>query len=141
MRLVQGAASVYPAPMNFVAVAIGGAVGSVARYALSLALRDHAPWGTFAANAVGSLLLAMLTVWTLSSPTGPGTATRLMLTTGLCGGFTTYSTFNLEALRMLQEGQVQRGVVYLVVTLVTCLAAGACGWWLARGLWPAVTTS
>ena len=60
-----------------------------------------------------------------------GTDLRLVVGTGILGAFTTYSTYNLEALRLLAEGQLARGSLYLGATLATCLGAGAAG--LARG--------
>ncbi|MCP4499134.1 MAG: fluoride efflux transporter CrcB [Deltaproteobacteria bacterium] len=121
--------------LNWIAVFVGGALGSGMRYGISLVLLEKAPLGTFIANVLGSFLLALLTAWSLSS-SAPHPATRLLLTTGLCGGFTTYSTFNLETLRMLQGEHFQRGAFYLFATLATCLLAAAAGLILGKIAFP-----
>lgn len=126
--------------LNWIAVLAGGALGSALRYGLSLLLAGSAPLGTFLANVLGSFLLAFLSAYPWS-PQGSSTTTRLLLTTGLCGGFTTYSTFNLETLEMLQGGLWQKGVAYAAGTLTCCLVAAACGLWLGRSLFPMTTDS
>ena len=111
-------------------VALGGAIGSAGRYLVALgALRWFGPaWpiGTFAVNVVGSMLLgALVQLFILWDGAHPGL--RLKLTTGMMGGFTTYSTFNLELLDMLQAGRTTAAAVYLLSTVVACLLAGAFG--------------
>jgi CrcB protein len=118
-------------------VFVAGGLGSVARWLVSvLAMRtvgESFPWGTLAVNVVGSLLLGVITRLSLDPKLLSATA-RLALGTGFMGGFTTYSTFNLETMRYLQEGAIGKGLLYGAATLLGCLAAGALGWALARGL-------
>ncbi len=115
--------------MNFLAVCLGGALGCGARYLVSLgaAALFHTgfPIATFAVNLVGSFLLAFFSGLGISSPT-----LRLMLTTGAMGGFTTYSTFNLETLKLFQSGAWLTASLNIVVTLLSCLFAGLLGLWL-----------
>lgn len=116
-------------------VCAGGALGSGARYLVSLFAARQLPagfaWGTLIVNTLGSFLLAFLVQLSLSSPSlSPNT--RLFLTTGVMGGFTTYSTFNQETLVLLQQGSPGAALANILATLLTCLAAGFAGLALAR---------
>ena len=118
-------------------ISAGGAVGTAARYLLSVALADALgpalPYGTFAVNVIGSFLLGVVMQAGIGTEALSPTA-RLVLGTGVMGGFTTYSAFNQETLRFLQTGAWTTAVVYVVATLVVCLAAGALGMAAGRGL-------
>ncbi len=125
-------------------VCTGGAVGSGLRYLVDhgmtrWALREHSstfPWGTLTVNVVGSFLLAF--VLTARTGTGDGLpdAWRFGLGTGLLGGFTTYSTFNVETLFYLQQGKLVLAGANIALTLVTCLLAGLAGVLIARTVLP-----
>ncbi|MEL7371462.1 MAG: fluoride efflux transporter CrcB [Myxococcota bacterium] len=122
---------------NLLWVALGGAIGSAARYLVSVgAVRwfgTHWPVGTLVVNIVGSMLLGiLLQLFVTSDALHPGL--RLKLTTGLMGGLTTYSTFNYELLVMIENGRGAAAGAYLVVTLASCLAAGGAGMASARWL-------
>jgi CrcB protein len=122
---------------RFLLVCLGGACGTGARYLFGTwAVRvwgPRFPFGTLAINALGSFLLVVILYLgmhdRLLSPT-----TRLVLGTGMMGGFTTYSTFNYETLRLFQEGAYGAGALYLAGTVGGCLAAGALGVLLVRAL-------
>jgi CrcB protein len=122
--------------MSALAVFVGGGLGSLLRYGVGLlAIRQFGagyPLGTLLANIAGSFLLGLLARLGLEGKVSP--ATRLGLTTGLCGGFTTYSTFNYEALSLLADGHLAKGGGYLLLTLVLCAVAGAAGMWLGGRL-------
>lgn len=121
-------------------IALGGAVGTAARYLLSGWIARSAgpgfPWGTFAVNTIGSFLLGLLMRATLGSPSFSPTL-RLALSVGVLGGFTTYSTFNYETLRSIEEGAWGIAFANLGATLLGCLLAGwlglAVGRWLVAG--------
>lgn len=120
---------------EFFFVALGGAIGSGARYLVSVFvdrwIHRSFPFGTFTVNVLGSLLLGVLIEYFLAHKTHhPGL--RLALTTGLMGGFTTYSTFNYETLRLTGEGAYGVAVLYVLVTIVACLLGGAIGIQLGR---------
>lgn len=116
--------------MTWVWIALGGAVGTLMRYGLHRAAvaagGPDFPWGTFVANVLGSLGLGALFVLG-EGRTLFGADLRLVLGTGAMGGFTTYSTFNLETLRYAQAGQWGKVLLYVLTTLLVCLAAGAAG--------------
>lgn len=118
-------------------ICLGGAAGTGARYLLSAwALRvlgPGFPWATLGINATGSAAMAFLIE--LAAGTGLlGPTAMAALTTGVLGGFTTYSTFNTETLRYLQGGQPALGIGYLLATVVTCLLCGLLGIGAARWL-------
>ncbi|HEX4441392.1 MAG TPA: fluoride efflux transporter CrcB [Thermoanaerobaculia bacterium] len=119
-------------------ICLGGALGTGARYLLSgfaaAELGTVFPWGTLAVNVIGSLLLgAIMHVGLTTSLLSP--TLRMTLGTGVLGGFTTYSTFNYETLRQLQDGAWPLALTYVGVTLFGCLAAGWAGVTLARAVW------
>jgi CrcB protein len=118
-------------------ICLGGAIGTGARYLLSGWLLRTAgpgfPYGTLAVNALGSFALGLIMQIALSTESFPP-ALRLVLATGVMGGFTTYSTFNYETLQLFQEGAWLLGLANLGVTVAACLAAGVLGLWLGRVL-------
>ncbi len=112
-------------------VGLGGMAGSVARYLLSdwltKAIGPTFPFGTLAVNLIGSLLLgAIMAIAVHTTSLSPGA--QLGLTTGVMGGFTTYSTFNFETLRLLEERAWALAGLYVGATLFGCLAVGWLGW-------------
>lgn len=117
--------------MDSLYVAIGGAVGSVARYQLGgwvqARLGAQFPFGTLTVNVLGSFLLGVVMLVGLRSEAlSPGA--RLALSVGLMGGFTTYSTFNYETLRLVEQGGWLWAALNVAATVAGCLAAGALGW-------------
>jgi CrcB protein len=111
-------------------ICLGGAVGTGARYLLSLGIfrltGPGFPWGTLAVNVIGSFLLALLMHLAMTTELFSDTL-RLALTTGVMGGFTTYSTFNQETLGFLREEAWGIGFAYLAITIAACLLAGLLG--------------
>jgi fluoride exporter len=121
----------------FLLICLGGAVGTGARYLLSvgaaLLLGPAFPWGTFLVNAIGSFLLGFIMFAGVEASSISPTL-RLALGTGVMGGFTTYSTFTYETMRYLQVGSVTIAAVYVTATMLVCLAACFAGWSAARWL-------
>lgn len=111
-------------------VFLGGGVGSALRYLISWAVvrieGGSWPYATLAVNVLGSFLLAVLLRWFLEHD-DPVIGLRLALTTGMMGGFTTYSTFNFEVLGLLQDGHYGRAGFYAGLTAFSCLLAGGLG--------------
>lgn len=103
-------------------VFLGGGAGSVCRYAIWLAMRpwaDKFPWATFAANALACLLLGVLLGWQAQGLLSD--QRRLLLVTGFCGGFSTYSTFTAETWELWQSGHISAVLVNVILQLAVCL--------------------
>jgi fluoride exporter len=122
---------------RFFWICFGGAAGTGARYVLSgwalRALGTGFPYGTLAVNVLGSFAVGLLMQVGLTTPLMSPTL-RLSLTTGVMGGFTTYSTFNYETIRYIQDGAWLLAVANVGVTLLACLAAGFAGLAVGRAL-------
>ncbi|HEX3887621.1 MAG TPA: fluoride efflux transporter CrcB [Phenylobacterium sp.] len=112
--------------LTYLWIAIGGALGSVARYACS-SLAAHAvgetfPWGTLAVNVAGSFLIGIFA--TLTGPDGrwilPPDA-RLFVTIGVCGGYTTFSSFSLQTLNLVRTGELAAAFGNIVGSVALCL--------------------
>jgi CrcB protein len=125
---------------RFLWICVGGAFGSGARYLLSgwvqQSLGAPFPWGTLSVNVVGSFLIAM--VMQLAISTGQvSPLLRLTLTTGVVGGFTTYSAFNYETFALMQQRAWLLASANIAATLVACMIAGYLGQasakWMASG--------
>jgi len=117
-----------PAPLL---VGLGGAVGAVGRQLVSVALtrREEAvPRGTFAVNVVGSFVLAALTA------ASPGGDVALLVGTGACGAFTTFSSFGVATVDRLERGRWLAAALNAFGTLTACLLAVVVGWGLGAGL-------
>jgi CrcB protein len=123
-------------PARFLLICAGGAVGTGARYLLATAVTrafGNFPFGTMAVNLIGSFLASVLMVLALEkSALSPDL--RLILVTGVMGGFTTYSSFNYETLHLAQSGAGGLAVANVVATLVLCALSGIAGIWLGRAL-------
>ena len=117
-------------------VALGGAAGSVSRYLLSAAIQERVgpgfPLGTLAINITGSLLLGFL--WRYAIGTQATPELRALLTTGFCGGYTTFSTFSYETAVLIEGGEWRRATLYVVLSVVVALAGTFAGFELARQL-------
>jgi CrcB protein len=122
---------------RFLWICLGGAAGTGARYLLSgwalAALGAGFPYGTLAVNVLGSFCVGLLMQVGVATPVISPTL-RLALTTGVMGGFTTYSTFNYETIRYIQDGAWRLALGNVVLTLAACLAAGVAGVALGRSL-------
>lgn len=119
---------------HYLLVAAGGALGAMARYwvynaGLFSGLKSVVV--TFLINVTGSLLIGMMYVAVSERALLPD-AWRSLVSIGLLGAFTTYSTYSLDALQLLQEGMVSTALLYLLGTMVACLLAAYAGVQLAR---------
>jgi CrcB protein len=121
----------------FWAIAFGAAVGGVSRYYLSTSLQQRLgvafPWGTLVVNVTGSLLLGFLIRYALATP-AVSVELRALLTTGFCGGYTTFSTFSYETVALIEEGQYERAGAYVLGSVILSLLATLCGFIVAREL-------
>ncbi len=119
--------------MSWFAIALGGAAGSVLRHAVGLWVQRGIPgfpWGTFVINVSGSFLLGLLARGLSGDAVNP--TARAALTIGLCGGYTTFSTFSFETMRLIEDGLAGRAALYIVASVLLSLAAIFAGAALAR---------
>lgn len=115
-------------------VGLGGFIGSVARYLIGLIAVETAsgfPVKTFAINLLGSFVLGVVSETALRDPAFSRNLV-LLLQIGLCGGFTTFSTFSSEALKLLASGRHTTAIVYMFASVVLGLIAVYAGWLVAR---------
>lgn len=125
--------------MAYLYVAIGGALGSMGRFALAnamaLATGTEFPWGTLLINIIGSFVISFF-----GSLTGGWTRfavpqdMRVFVTVGLCGGFTTFSSFSLQTVELVKTGQGTRAMLYVAASVILCLAACALGFVAAHAV-------
>ena len=107
--------------MNFIIVALGGAVGAMLRYAISLIpVKTEFPVLTFLTNIIGAVLIGFI-VGMVSVRQETSQHLILFLKVGVCGGFTTFSTFSLEAFHLLEQNKIGMGMVYAVLSIVCCV--------------------
>jgi CrcB protein len=123
--------------MSVLWVAAGGAVGSVARYGLNLGLSrlhdHHFPWGIFTVNVLGSLAMGILVA--LFARKWPDSENlRLALTTGLLGGFTTFSAFSYDVVALMEKGEAGTATVYAAASVLLSIAGCFAGLWFARSI-------
>jgi CrcB protein len=123
----------------YVAVALGSVIGAVLRAIASLVILHHLgptfPWGTLFANITGSFVIGFYAA--LTGPDGrvfAGARQRQFVMTGICGGYTTFSVFSLETLRLLQIGNLTAAALNVGVSIISWLAAVWLGYVLATRL-------
>ena len=121
--------------MHWIAVAIGGALGALARYGIStwvFAISSHKfPYATLAVNVLGSFLMGILFVLVIEKAALPAEM-RSLLMVGFLGAFTTFSTFSLDALGLWQNGHLFMALIYILATVILCLIAISSSVWLTR---------
>ena len=116
--------------MQTLAIAGGGAIGALLRFWMSTGIHNLLgrgfPYGTLAVNVVGSLLMGFLYVMLIDKlPLGP--AWRAALLVGLLGAFTTFSTFSIETLNLMEEGELIKAFLNIMLSVVLCLMAAWVG--------------
>jgi CrcB protein len=124
-------------PQLILAVAIGGAIGSVTRYLVGIGSAKlfgvGFPWGTLIINVTGSFLIGAFvglfaTKWDLPQ------VARVFLTVGICGGYTTFSTFSLDAWYLIERGQTAASTAYMLGSVILSVAALVAALHLIRAL-------
>ena len=124
--------------MNFLAVFVGGGLGSVTRYSLGLAIKRlgfMAPIGTLASNVLASALLLGLIATYSNSPDASmkSHSWQLLLTVGFCGAFSTFSTFAADTIALFQTHGLAWSLGNIAVNVVFCVATG---WWIWSSMQP-----
>lgn len=113
--------------MNVLLVALGGGIGAALRYGVSLLpISGEFPGATLLTNIIGAFVIGLIAGQAGKLPSGG----VLFLKTGVCGGFTTFSTFSLETVMLLQNGRYGLGAFYIVLSLACCLIGVMAGLWL-----------
>lgn len=130
--LVQISLVAFPAA-TVLWVALGGAIGAALRFGVSEGSRRFLaaatfPWATLAVNVAGALALGFILRWAVASDASP--QARAFLVFGVCGGFTTFSTFALETASLLETGQLARAALYSLASVVLSVAAIFAGYML-----------
>jgi fluoride exporter len=117
--------------MSCLVVVIGGAIGTFARYAVSvlaLPISRELPWGTIIINVTGSFIIGFFGTLTLATGRYPVSENvRLFVMIGLCGGYTTFSSFSLQTLDLLRAGAVMRAAINIGASVLLCVAAVGVG--------------
>jgi fluoride exporter len=125
--------------MAWLVVALGSACGGMARYGVGIlvarAWGQSFPWGTLLINVGGSFVIGFYGALTLADGAMPASATmRVFVMVGFCGGFTTFSSFSLQTLELLQAGEAAAAALYVLGSVALCLAAVFLGYWMATRL-------
>ncbi len=124
--------------MQLIAIAAGGALGAVMRYLVSNGIYGWLgrgfPWGTLTVNVLGSLVMGLLFVL-LTERLALGPQWRAFLLIGFLGAFTTFSTFSMETLNLLEGGELARAVANMVGSVVICVGAAWLGVVIGRSSW------
>lgn len=109
--------------MDFLLVGIGGFLGSISRYGISLLLKGGTgfPLSTFIVNILGSLIIGALVIYFQHGGFARGHSHIAIV--GFCGGFTTFSSFSLESIKLLREGQLSLALLYVIASVIVCLGA------------------
>lgn len=112
---------------NFLLVGLGGAIGSMLRYAISLLVTvKQFPYGTFIVNIAGSFIIGAVLALSLKNELFSNNW-KIFLATGICGGFTTFSAFAAENMALLQSGKYGIALVYIMASLLLGIAAVVLG--------------
>lgn len=117
--------------MSCVVVVLGGAIGTFMRYAISvlaLPISRELPWGTIVINISGSFVIGLFGTLTLAAGRFPVSENwRLFVMVGICGGYTTFSSFSLQTLDLMRSGAVGRAAVNVTLSVVLCVLAVTAG--------------
>lgn len=116
--------------MNYLFVLIGGGIGSVVRYWLSINISTSIT-STFISNFASSFILGCLAAY-LQQKSNANENLRLLLAVGFCGGFSTFSTFSLDVFKLLQTGDVKLAVINVLGSVFSCVLAVVIGFYLVR---------
>jgi fluoride exporter len=118
---------------NFLLIGLGGAAGSMIRYAFALWFKHSSfPLATFLVNIIGCFVIGCVFAVSVRNELFASNW-KLFLATGICGGFTTYSAFSMESLQLLQQQRVGLFTIYIAATIIGGLAAICTGYYLLKG--------
>lgn len=114
---------------NILWIGLGGALGSIARYTVSLLMSSkYFPYGTFLVNIIGCFTIGIFMALSIKNQTTTFNNYKLFLTTGLCGGFTTFSAFAIENVQLFENGKPLVALTYILLSVVLGIAAAFIGY-------------
>jgi CrcB protein len=117
---------------NLLLVGLGGGIGSVLRFGAGLLINSkYFPYATLAVNIIGSFIIGIVFAMSIKE-TGISTQWKLLLATGICGGFTTFSAFSMENLEFFQNGKPGTAIMYVLLSVVLGILAAFLGYQLSR---------
>ena len=123
-------------PTLFLLIALGGALGALARYFTQQVVALYTglgfPWGTLLANVVGCLLIGLLSGYWMSHDYHLSEELKALVVIGFLGAFTTFSAFSLDTLVLYQNGEILKAVANVFLNVTVCLIAVGIGHWLMR---------
>lgn len=118
--------------IGFIFVGLGGAIGSILRYLISLKISSvDFPYATLSVNAIGSLLMGVAVAFFLKNPDIDNNI-KILITTGFLGGFTTFSTFSLDSVNLIQRGEYYLATLYILLNVVLSLLCLFLGFYLVN---------
>ena len=124
--------------MNWLAIAVGSALGGIARHWCGLAITQRfgagMPWGTLFVNVVGSFLIGFIAAATMGRDSSASHLARDFLMVGVLGGFTTFSAFSLQTLSLMRDGKMAYALANVGLSVGVCLVAVFLGAWLGAAL-------
>ena len=121
----------------YLLVGIGGAIGAMGRYGTGVALGRVAgdfPLATMLINIVGSLCMGLLVGWLARTTPDAQQEIRLFVAVGVLGGFTTFSSFSLDTIVLIERGEIAQAAFYVLASVIVSVAALAAGLWLVRAV-------
>lgn len=111
-------------------VGLGGGIGSMLRFAAAAVIPSKQfPWATFIVNIIGSFVIGLVVALSLKNESFAANW-KTFLAAGVCGGFTTFSAFSAENMRLLQEGKPGIAAIYILLSIILGIIAGFTGYWL-----------
>ena len=124
--------------LAYLLVGLGGALGAMSRYGFSLFVGrlHHGPFplATFGVNVIGSLIMGLLVGYLARTTPEWQSGARLLIAVGALGGFTTFSSFSLDVVTLIERGSLITASVYAVASLIVAVLALFAGLWIARGV-------
>ena len=135
--LLEGKPSCKWSAMSYLYVFLGGGLGAAARYGLNIGvprvMGNGCPWHTLMINISGCFVMGLVTAWLASRP-NVAPEWRLFLTTGILGGYTTFSAFSLDFAQLLERGDASAGFAYAAASVLLSILACFAGLFLVRAI-------
>ncbi len=131
MKFIEGLSMMnLPILYTYAAVALGGAIGAMGRFYVTTLFNKGYPWGTLLVNVVGSLALGYIAALFEKYIIHPNW--RLVLMVGFCGGLTTFSSFAMDFFNFIEQGELLKGLIYVILSITMAFLLFAAGYYGAR---------